>query len=114
MKATKRKKPEPSRWPRGSWHWRSQRILRVVNKVEVGILVGGMIVTLARQAWWGVPLALGVWGLLRFVLYMTSIMSCPECDEMLWPLSRHVEEIIYCPYCGRPLDPKPPVRRRMS
>jgi len=113
MSPTRRKKPKPPRWPRDSWHGRSLRFLRIINKVELGILIGGMILTLAKQAWWGLPLALGAWGLLRFVLYMTTIMSCPHCDEMLWPLSRHVEEILYCPYCGMPIDPDVPIRRKV-
>jgi hypothetical protein len=107
-----RESKKTPRWPRGSWHARNIRILRVVRHVEAGILIAGMLFALLRQAWWGVPAALIAWGLFRFVLWATTIMSCPHCDEMLWNLSRRLEDIKYCPYCGRRLDPDTDPRRR--
>lgn len=96
------KKPKP--WPRGSWHGRNIRILTWIRRIEVGILVGGMIFVLVGRAWWGMLAALALLGAFRFVLWATTVMSCPHCDAMLWSLSRHVEEIKYCPYCGRRLE----------
>jgi hypothetical protein len=99
-------------WPKGSWHARNARSLRVIRWVEPVILVAGMVFGLLRQAWWAVPMAFAVWGVFRFFLWATTIMSCPHCDEMLWNLSRRLEDIKYCPYCGRRLDPDTNPRRR--
>jgi len=83
------------------------RILVWTRRIEVGILVGGMVFVLVGRIWWGMLATLALWGLFRFVLWATTIMSCPHCDGMLWDLWRRVEEILFCPYCGRRLDPRP-------
>ena len=84
------------RWPKDSWHGRNARIMRIVLGVAMVLWRGTRL--------WAI-LALVGWGLMRFVLYSTSIMCCPHCDKMLWELSRKVEDIHYCPYCGYLLDP---------